>query len=133
MFYSPDTNGFYPSRYPGFDGRLEEIDDNRYNELLNGQAEGYIIHAGEDGYPMLSPPPEQSDDARAEVEKSSRLAIAAQQIAIIQPAVDGGYAKPEHTQLLTDWQRYRYELTLVPEMPGWPESPKWPEPPASII
>lgn len=133
MFYSPDTNGFYPSRYPGFDGRLKEIDDNRYNELLNGQTEGYIIHAGEDGYPMLSPPPEQSDNTRADIETTSRMETAAQQITIIQPAVEGGYAKPEHTQLLADWQRYRYELTLVSEQPGWPGSPHWPAEPERII
>ncbi|WP_270821268.1 tail fiber assembly protein [Aeromonas sp. QDB14] len=133
MFYSPDTNGFYPSRYPGFDGRLLEIDINRYNELLNGQNKGFIIHPDETGYPMLSPPPEQSDYARADIEKARRMEIAAQQITIIQPAVEGGYAKPSHTTLLADWQRYRYELTLVPEKLGWPESPQWPAEPERII
>jgi hypothetical protein len=80
-------------------------------------------------------------DADAEVEAiraasmaeySARITLANQQIAIITPAVDGGYAKPEHKALLLDWQRYRYELTLVPELTGWPEQPKWPEQPVKL-
>lgn len=69
----------------------------------------------------------------AQTEQSARIDNANQQIAIIKPAVDGGYAKPEHTQLLSDWQRYRYELTLVTEQPGWPDNPQWPDQPATVI
>lgn len=69
----------------------------------------------------------------AQTEQSARIATANQQIAIIKPAVDGGYAKPEHTQLLADWQRYRYELTLVPEQAVWPEEPQWPEKPQPAV
>lgn len=69
----------------------------------------------------------------AQQEQSLRLNNASQQIAIIKPAVDGGYAKPEHTQLLADWQRCRYELTLVPEQPGWPAEPQWPPEPEKVI
>lgn len=69
----------------------------------------------------------------AEQEQFARMATANKQIAIIAPAVEGGYAKPEHTQLLADWQRYRYELTLVPEQTGWPESPQWPTEPEKVI
>lgn len=66
-------------------------------------------------------------------ELSRRVSVANQQIAILKPAVDGGYAKPEHTQLLADWQRCRYELTQVPEQAGWPESPQWPTEPDKVI
>lgn len=69
----------------------------------------------------------------AQTEQSTRIANANQQIAIIKPAVDGGYARPEHTQLLADWQRCRYELTLVPEQPGWPDKPQWPTEPEKVI
>ncbi|WP_252412475.1 tail fiber assembly protein [Aeromonas veronii] len=69
----------------------------------------------------------------AQVEQSTRIANATQQIAIIKPAVDGGYAKPEHTKLLADWQRYLYELTLVPEQHGWPDNPQLPIQPATVI
>lgn len=69
----------------------------------------------------------------AQTEQSNRIEDANQQIAILHPAVDGGYAKPGHDQLLSDWQRYRYELALVPENPGWPESPQWPDKPGSVV
>ncbi len=69
----------------------------------------------------------------AKLELDNKVQMANQQIAILKPAVDGGYAKPEHTQLLVDWQRYRYELTLVPEQPGWPESPQWPTEPDKVV
>jgi len=71
--------------------------------------------------------------AAAEAEQTKRFNLANQQIAIIKPAVDGGYAKPEHTQLLADWQRCRYELTQVTEQPGWPEAPQWPAEPDKVI
>jgi len=77
---------------------------------------------------------EQQDKLEAaQAEQAASITTATQQIAIIKPAVDGGYAKPEHTQLLADWQRYRYELTLVPEQTGWPESPQWPTEPDKVI
>ncbi|MGY3931237.1 putative tail fiber assembly protein [Aeromonas encheleia] len=76
---------------------------------------------------------EQAALSATQTEQSARIATANQQISIIKPAVEGGYAKPEHTQLLADWQRYRYELTLVPEQAGWPESPQWPTEPEKVI
>lgn len=66
-------------------------------------------------------------------EQGKRISEASEQIAIIKPAVDGGYAKPEHTQLLSDWQRYRYELTLVQNKAGWPDKPQWSEKPDSVV
>lgn len=76
---------------------------------------------------------EQATLEDAIAEQAKRIAIATQQIAIITPAVDGGYAKPGHPQLLADWQRCRYELTLVPEQPGWPDKPQWPTEPEKVI
>lgn len=76
---------------------------------------------------------EQAVLAAAQAEQARRIAVANQQIAIIAPAVDGGYAKPSHTKLLADWQRYRYELTLVPEQADWPEAPQWPTEPDKVI
>ena len=69
----------------------------------------------------------------AQAEQARRIAVANGQIAIIQPAVDDGYAKPGHAQLLVDWQRYRYELTAVPELAGWPVEPQWPVEPDKVI
>lgn len=76
---------------------------------------------------------EQATLKKSQAEHSARLVTANEQIATLKPAVDGGYAKPSHTQLLADWQRHCYELTLVPEQPGWPENPQWPTEPERII
>lgn len=87
----------------------------------------------DDGWIKDEAAEQQAKLETAQTEQSAQITTAGQQIAIIKPAVDGGYAKPEHTQLLADWQRYRYELTSVPEQPGWPESPQWPDQPETII
>ncbi|MFM5530451.1 tail fiber assembly protein [Aeromonas veronii] len=86
-----------------------------------------------DGWVKDETAEQQAKLQAAKTEQSARIANANQQIAIIKPAVDGGYAKPEHTQLLADWQRCRYELTLVPEQPGWPDKPQWPTEPEKVI
>ncbi|MGL6378183.1 tail fiber assembly protein [Aeromonas hydrophila] len=123
-----DTN--FHATYPD---DCVEISVEKRDELLRGQADGSEITADTDGYPILIEPiaPPLSEIAMAE--QADRIANANQQIAIIKPAVDGGYAKPEHAQLLADWQRYRYELTLVPEHDGWPNLPQWPVQPATVI
>lgn len=70
---------------------------------------------------------------QAQIEQSRRLATASSQLDVLKPAVDGGYAKPDHTALLECWQRYRYELTLIQEQPGWPDQPSWPIEPEKVI
>ena len=101
--------------------------------MFQGQRDGMVIVSDDNGYPMLSSPPTEDPAALAKIALDNKVQIANQQIAILKPAVDGGYAKPSHTQLLADWQRYRYELTLVQEQPGWPENPKWSAEPDKII
>ncbi len=136
------------------DAGWREVEDHRgktvYDTVTKAGSEIKELGAVPEGKTLL-PPTSQFDkwtgagweyDASAEQQatldaalasQSTRIANANQQIAIIKPAVDGGYAKPEHTQLLADWQRCRYELTLVPEQPGWPESPQWPTEPDKVI
>lgn len=71
--------------------------------------------------------------AKAEAELNRLLSSATQQINIIKPAVDGGYAKIGHSKLLEDWLRYRYGLVLVPEQSGWPNNPVWAEAPQKMF
>jgi len=110
-----------------------EITVEKREELLYGQAAGSKITADNDGYPILIEPVEPTPSAISSAEMDTRIKTSNEQIATLKPAVDGGYAKPEHTQLLADWQRCRYELTLVPDQPGWPESPQWPTEPDKVI
>lgn len=135
MIYSSSTGGFYDTAVHGdsIPTNAVEISQEKYEALFQGQRDGMVIVSDDNGYPMLSSPPTEDPAALAKIALDNKVQIANQQIAILKPAVDGGYAKPEHTQLLADWQRYRYELTLVPEQTGWPESPQWPTEPDKII
>lgn len=122
-FFDTDIHESYPDD-------CVEITAEKRDELLRGQAAGCEISADEIGYPVLI---NADTHHESEYELTARLATASEQISILKPAVDGGYAKPEHTQLLADWQRYRYQLTLVAEQPGWPDKLQWPDQPATVI
>ncbi|KIQ80034.1 tail fiber assembly protein [Aeromonas sp. L_1B5_3] len=132
--FSASSMGFYSSGRPaGIPIDAVEISNEEYLSLLDGQSKGKLISAGSNGYPILVDPTPPSAAEMAISTQAKCMANANQQISIIKPAVDGGYAKPEHTKLLEDWQRYRYELTLIPEQPGWPDQPSWPTEPEKII
>lgn len=134
IYCSASTAGFYDTAIHGMDIPSDaiEISKSERDQLLDGQSRGKTI-SFKDGRPYLADPAPPSALELATAEQSARIATANQQIAILKPAVDGGYAKQEHTQLLADWQRCRYELTLVPEQAGWPESPQWPKEPEKVI
>lgn len=130
-YYSFTQNGFYNEEINEVPDDAVELLKGDYERLLDGLSSMMDI-VSVDGYPTLKERAPQSDHEKASAELSSRLMLANQQIAILTPAVDGGYAKQEHVQLLADWQRYRYDVVLVPEQPDWPEKPQWPEAPQSI-
>ncbi|MBO2901168.1 tail fiber assembly protein [Aeromonas dhakensis] len=135
MLYSSSTGGFYDKDIhgEGIPHDAIEISKELYDKLFEGQSDGKVIVSDENGCPTLSSPPSKDANAMAKLELDNKVQMANQQIAILKPAVDGGYAKQEHTQLLSDWQRCLYELTLVPEKPGWPEKPQWPTEPDKVI
>lgn len=131
-YYSFTTKGFYNGNINEVRDDAVELRDGDYDKLLDGLSNLMDI-VDVDGYPTLKERAPQSNQEKATAELNLRLVLANQQIAILNPAVEGGYAKPEHTQLLADWQRYRYQLTAVPELAGWPESPQWPAEPDKVI
>ncbi|MBO2926639.1 hypothetical protein [Metapseudomonas otitidis] len=59
MYYSPSRNGFYSEAVHGqsMPADCVEISEELYVQLLNGQAAGKIIKAGEGGVPYLQDPP----------------------------------------------------------------------------
>lgn len=134
IYCAESTGGFYDTAIHGSDIPMDakEISKDERDRLLTGQSSGKSI-AFKNGIPFLVDPKPPTSYEVAVAEQSERIATATQQISIIQPAVDGGYAKPEHVKLLADWQRYLYELMLVPEQPGWPENPQWPDEPNLLI
>jgi hypothetical protein len=131
-YYSFTKKGFYNDDINEVPDDAVELNKGDYDELLDGLSNLMDI-VNVDGYPTLKEREPKSDHEKASAELNSRMTLANQQIAIIKPAVDGGYAKPAHTQLLADWQRYRYELPDVRTEPGWPESPQWPTEPDKVI
>lgn len=135
QIYYSKTGGFFRRDVHGDAIPLDAISitEEQYTELLAGQSIGHEIVPGPDGCPINIPPTPQTPAEKSAQELLRSMATSEQQISILKPAVDGGYAKPTHTQLLADWQRYRYELTLVPEQTGWPESPQWPHEPEKVI
>lgn len=127
-FYSFSSSGFYSDYHNNIPADAIQLKKGDYEKLLAGlEYSKQIISV--DGYPTLVDMPPVTDLEISNGELSARITKADQQIAIIKPAVDGGYAKPEHTILLGDWQRYRYELMLVPEQSDWPVNVIWPEEP----
>ncbi|QET79797.1 tail fiber assembly protein [Aeromonas veronii] len=136
IFFSASAMGFFSSdlyEIAAIPEDAKEIDQTEYRNLLDGMSQGKKLVIDEHGNPDLVALQEPSVNDLSMAEQAARIANANQQIAILKPAVDGGYAKPEHPQLLADWQRCRYELTLVPEQPGWPDKPQWPDQPATAI
>lgn len=136
-YYSKFTNGFYVDIVHGElipDDAIEErLWGITYDDLMVGQENGALITSTSEGKPTLDEQPKPTASEMAKAQQSELMSVAGKQIAIIKPAVDGGYAKPEDAKLLSDWQRYRYELTLVPEQKGWPDLPQWPLQPESVV
>lgn len=130
MYFSAKESSFFPVRHAD---DAVEISDDTYQELIYAVSSGASIKSDEHGQPVAAYPQPPTRAAISHFELSRLITVASNQIEVVRPAVDGGYAKPEHVQLLADWQRYRYELMSVPEQPGWPESPQWPGQPETII
>ncbi|WP_324056924.1 phage tail protein [Aeromonas caviae] len=119
LYFSATTGGFYDHRiHQTIPDDAKLLSDDEYHKKLSELSIGSMNNAytGEIEYLLIN-----------------AIAEADHQIFIIKPAVDGGYAKPDHIKMLADWQRYRYELVLMQESPGWPESPQWPQQPEAII
>lgn len=134
-FYSAAENSFYRDGiHSDIPSDAKEITDDDYRALMNRTIDTFIA-PNEHGMPTLIviEPNQDSVLDKAKSEQAERIAVSTRNIDIIKPAVDGGYATPESELALQQWQRYRYELTLVPEQPGWPASPQWPAEPESII
>ncbi|VEN40682.1 unnamed protein product [Callosobruchus maculatus] len=137
IFYSAQTNGFYP--YSLFDdynnagnwpNDAVEISDRWYNYLLDGQSTGKIITSNEYGLPILSDPPMPSKDELiqvAEVEKQRLLTGATIVIAPLQDAVDLGIATEKEISLLQEWKKYRVLINRIDSSTApdidWPELP----------
>ncbi|QIY78346.1 tail fiber assembly protein [Chromobacterium violaceum] len=67
--------------------------------------------------------------AAAEAEISVRRALADAAIVPLADAESLRMATPDELDQLTQWRRYRVELSRVPKQPGFPRKFSWPIPP----
>lgn len=82
MFYSKQTGGFYTREIHGdnIPADAVEITPEQHAALLQGQSEGKVITADENGHPVLIDPPPAPEPSLADAQ--------AQQIAIINAAFE---------------------------------------------
>lgn len=129
MYYSKSTGGFYLSEIHGENIPADsvEITEEDHAALMQGQTDGMLITADDNGYPVLTERPAPSPAELAQQAAHKRTSLISEASAIIAPLADakaGGYIDDGDIPRLEQWQRYRYELTKVdPENPAWPDQP----------
>jgi hypothetical protein len=77
MFYSKTTSGFYTREIHGDNIPVDavEITTEQHEELLQGQSQGLVITADENGYPTLSDPlPPTSDQLISKINRQRKAA-----------------------------------------------------------
>lgn len=136
-YFSASTNGFYSSEnkllFKASDAwpiDAVAVTDDEYFQLLNGQSDGLIITADEEGHPVLTHPPALTLtelNAQAAEKRDQLMALAATAIAPLQDAVDIGDATDAETALLNAWKKYRValnrlDLSAAPDI-DWPQIP----------
>ncbi|MHB2058985.1 phage tail protein [Pseudomonas monsensis] len=117
MFYSKSTGGFYdPAVHTNMPGDVVEITREYWRELLDGESNGKVIVANDDGYPVLADPPGPTPAELEGYERTWRN----QQIAATDPVVTRYRDEVERwPTLLTpaqyiELQTYRHVLRLWP-------------------
>jgi len=129
MFYSATNNGFYPAELKGdyeaagsWPDYAVKISDELYESLLDGQDNGQIITAGDDGFPVLTIP---AIDHVSETgaQKRTLLTEAAEIIFPLTLAVKHGMATEDETARLEKWERYSVLVNRVQPGEGWPPKP----------
>ena len=128
MFYSKLTGGFYTTEIHGDNSPADavEITAEQHAALLDGQSQGKVIAADENGYPVLIDPPVPTTEqlaatARAERDRliesvrwrierhNDELALGVEPTEPLDPLL-------QHVQLLRD----------VPQQAGFPGDIDWP-------
>lgn len=102
-----------------------EIEDDYWQELLNGQSQGKQIVSDDDGYPILADPPAPTTEELAQ-------GVRARRDNLLKETVDS--VNPMRWEALSDeqkdaWRVYRQALLDVPQQEGFPTNIVWPEEP----
>lgn len=125
MFYSKSHGGFYDSWIHGDDVPSDavEITDQKYRELLDGQAAGKIIRSDETGYPILVETPARSD---AELQSDIDRAAGAARERFVSPGylMDQEYKRAEEAARI--FKSAGYPSSDVPSaVSSWAAAKGW--------
>lgn len=137
VFYCAKTRGFYSEDFHGKDAtkNLVEVDFNKYKDLHEKQAEGFIIAPDKKGRPCLTaklPLTEKESSLEILKTRDSLVAEVSLKILSLQDMVDLKIADEHQTNELVEWKTYRIELCRVENQPNFPCSVSWPIPPGDL-
>ena len=135
-YYSPSTNGFYPSTFKtayliadSWPADAVQVSESIFTEFSQSLV-GKIRAADNNGMPCWIDAPALSLDeliATADAEKSAYLTIANEKIAPLADAVELDIATTEEVTQLKAWKIYRVLLTRVDTSAApnidWPKEP----------
>ena len=128
MFYSKSTGGFYSREIHGdsIPADAVEITPELHAALLQGQSEGKLITADENGYPVLVDPSGPTTEQLAEQVRSERDAKIESVRWRIERHSDELALGSEPTEPLEPLLQYVRALRDVPQQAGFPGDIEWP-------
>lgn len=134
MFYSKTTNGFYTREIHGenIPADAVEINAEQHAALLQGQSEGKLIVADENGYPVLVDQPAPTAEqlaTQARAERDTKLSATNWLVERHREEQETGTTTLT-AQQYADLLAYRQALRDVPQQAGFPETINWPVAPA---
>lgn len=129
MFYSKTTGGFYDTAIHGdnIPADAVEITTEEHAALLQGQSEGKVITADENGYPILQDPPQPTPEQLAATARAERDRLIESVRWRIERHNDELELGIEPTEPLEPLLQYTQALRDIPQQAGFPNDIIWPE------
>lgn len=124
-YFSKSKNGFFTSEIN--DGNIPndavEVTDEKWQLLIEGQLNGKIIAAGEDGHPYVSdPPPLTTEELTKQMREQRDKLLSEMDVIISNPLRWNNFSQEKQQQ----YSLYRQALLNVPQQIGFPSNIEWP-------
>lgn len=129
MYYSKQTNGFYTREIHGdnIPADAVEITPEQHAALLQGQSEGKVITADENGYPILQDPPQPTPEQLAATVRAERDRLIESVRWRLERHSDELALGIEPTEPLETLLQYTQALRDIPQQAGFPTDIIWPD------